>query len=101
MKLRIHLFEWPSRHNVHLALPLMLVLSFVLHAASIFLFHAVLSAFERQLGASCFRHLYFTRLAGSGQAGPHSCRLGSGTILIGGRRTERLESAQDGLRGEL
>ena len=40
MKLRIHLFEWPSRHNVHLALPLMLMLSFALHAASIFLFHA-------------------------------------------------------------
>ena len=40
MKLRIHLFEWPSRHNVHLALPLMIVFSFLLHAASIFLFHA-------------------------------------------------------------
>jgi outer membrane biosynthesis protein TonB len=39
VKLRIHLFEWPSRHNVHLALPLMLVLSFALHAASMFLFH--------------------------------------------------------------
>ena len=42
MKLRIHLFEWPSRHNVHLALPLMLILSFLLHAASMFLFHAAL-----------------------------------------------------------
>jgi hypothetical protein len=43
MKLRIHLFEWPSRHNVHLALPLMLVLSFALHAASMFLFHTTFS----------------------------------------------------------
>ncbi|HEY5813222.1 MAG TPA: hypothetical protein VIT23_11295 [Terrimicrobiaceae bacterium] len=40
MKLRIHLFEWPSRHNVHLALPAMLILSFLLHAACLFLFHA-------------------------------------------------------------
>ncbi|HEU4678436.1 MAG TPA: hypothetical protein VFS35_02870 [Terrimicrobiaceae bacterium] len=40
MKLRIHLFEWPSRHNVHLALPIMLVLSFLLHAGSMFLFQA-------------------------------------------------------------
>jgi outer membrane biosynthesis protein TonB len=40
LKLRIHLFEWPSRHNVHLALPIMLVLSFLLHAGSLFLFHA-------------------------------------------------------------
>jgi hypothetical protein len=40
VKLRTHLFEWPSRHNVHLALPLMLILSFLLHAASMFLFHA-------------------------------------------------------------
>lgn len=40
MKLRIHLFEWPSRHNVHLALPVMLVLSFLLHVGSLFLFHA-------------------------------------------------------------
>jgi outer membrane biosynthesis protein TonB len=39
LKLRIHLFEWPSRHNVHLALPLMLVISFLLHAACLFLFH--------------------------------------------------------------
>lgn len=40
MKLRAHLFEWPSRHNVHLALPAMLVLSFLLHVGSLFLFHA-------------------------------------------------------------
>ncbi|MFZ4681631.1 MAG: hypothetical protein ACOYMS_03940 [Terrimicrobiaceae bacterium] len=33
MKLDLHLFDWPSRHNVHLTLPLMLVLSFLLHAA--------------------------------------------------------------------
>ncbi|MET0224095.1 MAG: hypothetical protein ABW346_06930 [Terrimicrobium sp.] len=49
MKLRIHLFEWPSRHNVHLALPLMLALSFALHAASIFLFHA---SFPRSNGST-------------------------------------------------
>ena len=33
VKLDLHLFDWPSRHNVHLTLPLMLVLSFLLHAA--------------------------------------------------------------------
>ena len=49
MKLRIHLFEWPSRHNVHLALPLMLVLSFALHAASMFLFH---TTFPRSNGSA-------------------------------------------------
>ncbi|MEI6340005.1 MAG: hypothetical protein WCQ57_15720, partial [Verrucomicrobiota bacterium] len=38
MKLHLHLFDWPSRHNVHLALPLMLVLSFVLHAACVVVF---------------------------------------------------------------
>ena len=38
--MKIHLFEWPSRHNVHLALPIMLVLSFFLHAACMFIFHA-------------------------------------------------------------
>lgn len=38
MKLRIHLFEWPSRHNVHLALPLMIVLSVALHAACVVVF---------------------------------------------------------------
>lgn len=38
MKLDLHLFDWPSRHNVHLALPLMLVLSFVLHAACVVVF---------------------------------------------------------------
>ncbi len=38
MKLRIHLFEWPSRHNVHLALPLMIVLSLGLHTACVLVF---------------------------------------------------------------
>lgn len=38
MKLDRHLFEWPSRHHVHLALPLMLLLSFALHAACVFVF---------------------------------------------------------------
>ena len=49
MKLRIHLFEWPSRHNVHLTLPLMLMLSFVLHATSMFLFQA---SFPRANGSA-------------------------------------------------
>lgn len=38
MKHERHLFAWPSRHNVHLALPLMLVLSFLLHAACVLIF---------------------------------------------------------------
>jgi len=38
VKLDLHLFDWPSRHNVHLALPLMLLLSFVLHAACVVVF---------------------------------------------------------------
>lgn len=46
MKLRIHLFEWPSRHNVHLALPIMLVLSFFLHAACMFIFRATFARTE-------------------------------------------------------
>ena len=54
MKLRIHLFEWPSRHNVHLALPIMLVLSFSLHAACMFIFHATFPRFRRQ-SPSAFR----------------------------------------------
>ena len=49
MKLRIHLFEWPSRHNVNLALPFMLVLSFGLHAVSMFLFH---TTFARSNGSA-------------------------------------------------
>ena len=48
MKLRIHLFEWPSRHNVHLVLPIMLVVSFLLHAASLFIFQ---STFPRSEGS--------------------------------------------------
>ncbi|MGA7392456.1 MAG: hypothetical protein WBL40_18735 [Terrimicrobiaceae bacterium] len=46
MKLRIHLFEWPSRHNVHLVLPIMLVVSFLLHAASLFIFQATVPRSE-------------------------------------------------------
>lgn len=38
MKFDRHLFDWPSRHNVHLALPAMLVVSFLLHAASAVVF---------------------------------------------------------------
>ncbi len=32
------IFEWPSRHNVHVALPLLLVVSFILHAACVMVF---------------------------------------------------------------
>lgn len=38
MKLPLHLFAWPSRHNVHLALPLFLVVSFLLHVAGVAIF---------------------------------------------------------------
>lgn len=38
MKLPVHLFDWPSRHNVHLALPLLLLFSFVLHALGVVIF---------------------------------------------------------------
>ena len=82
MKLRIHLFEWPSRHNVHLALPLMLVLSFPLHAASIFIFHAT---FPRSNGSTervRFHYLPLARLAGSGQDRADAGRLGSGIVLF-------------------
>jgi hypothetical protein len=33
-----HLFDWPSRHHVHLALPVMLVISAGLHVAGVLLF---------------------------------------------------------------
>lgn len=36
-----HLFDWPSRHDVHLALPIMLVVSVGLHVAGIFVFQVV------------------------------------------------------------
>ena len=38
---RVHLFDWPSRHNVHLALPLMLVLSVGLHVGGVAAFQLV------------------------------------------------------------
>lgn len=38
MKLPLHLFSWPSRQNVHLALPIFLVVSFLLHVAGIAIF---------------------------------------------------------------
>jgi hypothetical protein len=34
------LFDWPSRHHVHLVLPLMLVISFGLHAVAVVVFQA-------------------------------------------------------------
>ena len=41
MKLRAaSLFEWPSRHNVHVALPLFLLFSFLVHAATVLIFQA-------------------------------------------------------------
>ena len=36
-----HLFDWPSRHNVHLALPIMLVVSAGLHVAGVAAFQVV------------------------------------------------------------
>ena len=38
MKRSGYLFEWPSRHNVHIALPLLLVVSFFMHALGVLLF---------------------------------------------------------------
>ena len=65
MKLRIHLFEWPSRHNVHLALPIMLVLSFFLHAACMFIFHAT---FPRSEGSRERSAAVYHLLPGSPEA---------------------------------
>ncbi len=65
MKLRIHLFEWPSRHNVHLALPIMLVLSFFLHAACIFIFQAT---FPRSEGSRERSATVYALLPGSPEA---------------------------------
>ncbi len=36
--MNIHLFDWPSRHNVHLALPLMIIVSLGLHVAGMVVF---------------------------------------------------------------
>jgi len=38
VKLPLSHFEWPSRHNIHIALPLMIVVAFLLHAACIMVF---------------------------------------------------------------
>jgi hypothetical protein len=65
VKLRIHLFEWPSRHNVHLALPIMLVLSFFLHAACMFIFHAT---FPRSEGSRERSAAVYSLLPGSAEA---------------------------------
>jgi hypothetical protein len=65
VKLRILLFEWPSRHNVHLALPIMLVLSFFLHAACMFIFHAT---FPRSEGSRERSATVYYLLPGSPEA---------------------------------
>ena len=39
--MKLHLFEWPSRHSLHLALPLMLAVSFILHAFGVVVFDAL------------------------------------------------------------
>jgi hypothetical protein len=65
MKLRIHLFEWPSRHNVHLMLPIMLILSFLLHAASLFVFQAT---FPRSEGSRERSAMIYYVLPGSPEA---------------------------------
>lgn len=38
MKLPLHLFAWPSRHNIHIALPLFIILSLALHIAGVAVF---------------------------------------------------------------
>lgn len=59
MKLPVHLFDWPSRHNVHLALPLFLVGSFILHASGVLIFQV----FYPRSAAPAFRsaQVYFLR----------------------------------------
>jgi outer membrane biosynthesis protein TonB len=42
------LFDWPSRHNVHLALPVMVVLSIALHVAGVAVFQIVRPRTENQ-----------------------------------------------------
>lgn len=36
--MKVHLFDWPSRHQVHVVLPLMLVFSLLLHIAGVLVF---------------------------------------------------------------
>jgi len=38
VRLGLPIFAWPSRHNVHLVFPLMLIFSFLLHASCVLLF---------------------------------------------------------------
>jgi hypothetical protein len=65
VKLRAHLFEWPSRHNVHLMLPVMLVLSFFLHGACLFIFQA---SFPRSEGSRERTATVYHPLPGSQEA---------------------------------
>lgn len=65
MKLPLHLFAWPSRHNVHLALPIFLVISFLLHVAGIAIFQV--SYPRSHASAERSAEVYFLR-AGSPEA---------------------------------
>ena len=102
MKLRIHLFEWPSRHNVHLALPIMLVLSFLLHAASLFHLSGDFSAFGGQSRAVRDGLLPLAGLSGSGKDRADAGRFGSGIVFFRKDfRARRMEAPADRLRCEL
>lgn len=59
MKLPLHLFAWPSRHNVHLALPIFLVVSFLLHVAGIAIFQV--SYPRSNAGGERSAEVYFLR----------------------------------------
>ncbi len=65
MKLPLHLFAWPSRHNVYLALPLMIVLSLGLHIAGVAVFQVAYPRSHASLERSA--EVYFLR-AGSPEA---------------------------------
>ena len=100
MKLRIHLFEWPSRHNVHFGS--------AAHARAVvrsacgehFLFH---TTFPRSNGSDERIASVTYILPGSPEASKLAPNLQRRIrhYLIRGCRSERLESAQDILRGEL
>lgn len=46
--MKFHLFAWPSRHNIHIALPLFIVLALVLHIAGFMVFRV---AYPRSHGS--------------------------------------------------
>ncbi|PTX98209.1 hypothetical protein DB345_05075 [Spartobacteria bacterium LR76] len=60
MKLSLSHFEWPSRHNIHIALPLMIVVAFLLHAACIVVFQITDVKAPRRADRSA--HVFFLRM---------------------------------------